>query len=48
MPQLRRLAISAEDPAKLAAFYQEVFELDQLARPGELFFFPTEPLISLC
>jgi catechol 2,3-dioxygenase-like lactoylglutathione lyase family enzyme len=30
MPKLRRLAISAEDPAKLAAFYQDVFELDQI------------------
>lgn len=30
MPQLRRLAISTEDPAKLAAFYQDVFELDQI------------------
>ena len=30
MPQLRRLAISAEDPAKLAAFYKDVFELDQI------------------
>ena len=34
MPQLRRLAISAEDPAKLAAFYQEVFELDQIGEAG--------------
>jgi Glyoxalase/Bleomycin resistance protein/Dioxygenase superfamily len=32
MPQLRRLAIAAEDPAKLAAFYQEVFELDQIGQ----------------
>jgi len=30
MPRLRRLAIAAEDPAKLAAFYQEVFELDRI------------------
>lgn len=30
MPQLRRLAISAEDPANLAAFYKDVFELDQI------------------
>ena len=30
MPQLRRLTISAEDPLKLAAFYREVFELDQI------------------
>jgi catechol 2,3-dioxygenase-like lactoylglutathione lyase family enzyme len=34
MPQLRRLAISAEDPAKLAAFYQEVFELDPIGEGG--------------
>jgi catechol 2,3-dioxygenase-like lactoylglutathione lyase family enzyme len=34
MPQLRRLAISAEDPAKLAAFYREVFELDQIGEAG--------------
>ncbi len=31
MPQLRRLAIRAEDPFKLADFYQAVFELDQVA-----------------
>ena len=34
MSQLRRLAISAEDPANLAAFYQEVFELDQIGEAG--------------
>lgn len=34
MPQLRRLAIAAEDPAKLAAFYQEVFELDRMGAEG--------------
>jgi len=34
MPQLRRLAIVAEDPAKLAAFYQEVFELDRMGAEG--------------
>jgi catechol 2,3-dioxygenase-like lactoylglutathione lyase family enzyme len=28
------LAISAEDPAKLAAFYREVFELDQIGEAG--------------
>jgi catechol 2,3-dioxygenase-like lactoylglutathione lyase family enzyme len=28
MPQLRRLGIAAEDPAKLAAFYQKVFDLE--------------------
>jgi catechol 2,3-dioxygenase-like lactoylglutathione lyase family enzyme len=32
MRQLRRLAIAAEDPAKLAAFYQKVFELDQIGQ----------------
>jgi hypothetical protein len=30
MPQLRRLASTAEDPLKLAAFYQKVFELNQI------------------
>jgi catechol 2,3-dioxygenase-like lactoylglutathione lyase family enzyme len=30
MPRLRRLAIAAEDPARLAAFYQEVFELERI------------------
>ena len=30
MPQLRRLAISAEDPSKLAVFYQEVFDLERI------------------
>jgi catechol 2,3-dioxygenase-like lactoylglutathione lyase family enzyme len=30
MPQLRRLAIAAEDPARLAAYYQEAFELDRI------------------
>ncbi len=34
MPQLRRLAITAEDPVKLAAFYQEVFELSQIGEAG--------------
>src|SRR5262245_34903643 len=34
MPQLRRLAITAEDPVKLAAFYQEVFELNQIGEAG--------------
>jgi catechol 2,3-dioxygenase-like lactoylglutathione lyase family enzyme len=38
MPQLRRLAISAEDPIKLAAFYQEVFELDQIGYTGRAVF----------
>ena len=30
MPQLRQLAIAAEDPRKLAAFYQEVFDLETI------------------
>jgi len=34
MPQLRRLAITAENPFKLASFYQEVFELDQIGGAG--------------
>jgi catechol-2,3-dioxygenase len=31
MPQLRRLAIQAEEPSKLAGFYQAVFELDRVS-----------------
>ena len=34
MPQLRRLAISAENPATLVAFYREVFELEQIGEAG--------------
>src|SRR5262245_53125718 len=34
MPQLRRLAISAEDPATLVAFYREVFGLEQIGEAG--------------
>jgi catechol 2,3-dioxygenase-like lactoylglutathione lyase family enzyme len=34
MPRLRRLDIAAADPAKLAAFYQEVFELDRIGAAG--------------
>src|SRR6185436_12585563 len=30
MPQLRQLVIAAEDPGRLAAFYQEVFELEKI------------------
>ena len=30
MPQLRRLAIAAEKPAELAAFYQTVFDLEKI------------------
>jgi catechol-2,3-dioxygenase len=30
MPQLRRLAIAAENPAKLAVFYQKVFDLEAI------------------
>jgi catechol 2,3-dioxygenase-like lactoylglutathione lyase family enzyme len=35
MAQLRRLAIAAEDPARLAAFYQEVFELERIGDQEE-------------
>jgi hypothetical protein len=38
MPRLRRLAIAAEDPAKLAAFYQQVFELDKIGDREEAIF----------
>lgn len=34
MPQLRRLSISAENPATLVAFYREVFELEQIGEVG--------------
>src|SRR5262245_53030355 len=34
MPQLRRLAISAEDPATLVTFYREVFGLEQIGEAG--------------
>lgn len=38
MPQLRRLAIGAEDPSKLAAFYQEVFDLERIGEnPGGIY-----------
>lgn len=30
MPQLRQLVIAAEDPPKLAKFYQEVFDLEKI------------------
>ncbi|HYA27657.1 MAG TPA: VOC family protein [Acidobacteriota bacterium] len=30
MPELRQLVIGAEDPGRLAAFYQEVFELEKI------------------
>jgi catechol 2,3-dioxygenase-like lactoylglutathione lyase family enzyme len=30
MPQLRQLVIGAEDPGRLAAFYQDVFELEKI------------------
>lgn len=30
MPQLRQLVIAAEDPIRLSAFYQDVFELDRI------------------
>ena len=38
MPQLRRLAITAEDPVKLAGFYQKVFDLEAIgAEEGGVF-----------
>jgi catechol-2,3-dioxygenase len=33
MAQIRHLAIKTENPAKLAAFYKEVFGLEELHRP---------------
>jgi predicted enzyme related to lactoylglutathione lyase len=30
MPNLRQLVIAAEDPARLAAFYSDVFELEKI------------------
>ncbi|MGE5217742.1 MAG: VOC family protein [Chloroflexota bacterium] len=30
MPQLRQLVVAAEEPSRLAAFYQEVFELEKI------------------
>lgn len=30
MPQLRQLVIAAEEPSRLAEFYQNVFELDKI------------------
>ena len=30
MSQLRQLVIAAEDPGRLAGFYQEVFELEKI------------------
>ncbi len=38
MPQLRRLAIAAAHPDRLAAFYQEVFEVEKIgAQDGAVF-----------
>jgi catechol-2,3-dioxygenase len=38
MPHLRQLALGAHDPAKLAAFYEEVFELESIGEErGALF-----------
>lgn len=38
MPQLRQLVIAAEEPIRLAAFYQEVFELEKIdERKGAVF-----------
>ena len=38
MPQLRQLMIAAEDPARLAGFYQEVFELEKIEETKEAVF----------
>jgi catechol 2,3-dioxygenase-like lactoylglutathione lyase family enzyme len=34
MPELRRLAINAEDPAELAVFYHKVFDLEKIGEQG--------------
>src|SRR3989442_630771 len=34
MPQLRRLAIHVENPVQLAAFYQNVFDLEKIGEAG--------------
>jgi catechol 2,3-dioxygenase-like lactoylglutathione lyase family enzyme len=38
MPQLRQLVIGAENPGRLAAFYQEVFELEKIDEVKEAVF----------
>lgn len=38
MPELRRLAISAEDPVGLADFYKDVFDLEQIGEDGKAIF----------
>lgn len=38
MPQLRQVAIAAADPAKLAAFYRDVFELEMIGAERGGFF----------
>lgn len=38
MPQLRQLVIAAENPNRLAAFYQEVFELEKIDEAKEAVF----------
>ena len=38
MPQLRQLVIAAEDPGRLAAFYQEVFELEKIEEAKDAVF----------
>jgi catechol 2,3-dioxygenase-like lactoylglutathione lyase family enzyme len=38
MPHLRQLVIAAEDPNRLAAFYQEVFELEKIDELKGAFF----------
>ena len=34
MPQLRQLVIAAENPQRLAKFYQEVFDLEMIEESG--------------
>jgi catechol-2,3-dioxygenase len=48
MPRLRRLAIPAENPAKRAAFYQQVFELDRIGDHEEAIFLSDGSFNLLC
>lgn len=36
MPQLRQVAIAANDPSKLAAFYHDVFELEVIGEASTM------------
>ena len=38
MPQLRQLVIAAENPSRLSAFYQDVFELEKIDEAKEAVF----------